>query len=307
MNIIDEKSLLTKGQITLLHNYLKLPFKLGGYASLDDVLTKLKVDVVIESGVGKHYVPGFFKEAIEFWRKEIYRLRSQNNNSQEELTNEISSLQGKINFLAEEIGEWDQMILRGQYVSERNTISLYPTNMAREYNGKRVDDLLLVTFARETMHAYFNRPRHKSFPYVPLVEEPLAELGMLLYLNDTGNKSYQWAYNDVENKNTCHRYGAKLMDRCLAESASSATRSYLESYKLRHDPFFVPEIGRDGAIDLPAQDTGDSTHIVVDGRYGHIWPCDENDWMMVVCDDDAYLYGLINRKGQELVPRYMMI
>lgn len=258
MNIIDHNSLLTTGQVSLLQDCSKLRFKLGSYNSLDDILTKRNIDVIIEPGINEHHVPDCLKEALEYWR-------DQANYGYEELSDEVEEARKKYRQLSEEVGSWRHMRLRGLYNPEKNTIILYPQEMACEYNGSRMDELLVSTLAHETMHAYFNRRGHSRYPYVPLVEEPLAEFGMLLYLRETGSTYYQWSYNDVSHKYTFYHYGANLMDRCLTEGAASTTRSYMEAYKIQLDPLMVPEKSKDGAIDLPAM-SGNNSPVKLNGN-----------------------------------------
>lgn len=99
------------------------------------------------------------------------------------------------------------------------------------YGGMRMDELLVSTLAHETMHAYFNRPGHDKYPYIYLIEEPLAEFGMLVYLHQTGSSYYNWAFNDVRGKRTCYHYGADLMALTLKAPSNSSYYKYLLGYK----------------------------------------------------------------------------
>ena len=73
MKITDSKGLLSPDQIKLLHDAASLPFSLGGFKSLDGILTTLGVNVVVEDGVHYHDIPyDFLREAEEFWRKKYY-------------------------------------------------------------------------------------------------------------------------------------------------------------------------------------------------------------------------------------------
>ncbi len=265
MNIIDQNSLLTSGQVSLLQSCSILPFQLKDYHSLDDILTKQNVDVIIESGIVTRHVPDNLLQAQYYWREEVKRLGRLVKEGHEESLDELREAKEKHGNLMAEVSLWRHMRLRGLYDPDRNAIILYPEAMAKEHKGSRIDELLVSTLAHETMHAYFNRPRHRNYPYVPLVEEPLSEFGMLLYLRETGSQYYQWAYKDVSNKRTYYRYGAKLMDRCLTEGKLSATRSYMEAYKIQLNPLMVPEQSSDGAIDLPAK-SGNYSSVNVNGN-----------------------------------------
>ena len=126
-------------------------------------------------------------------------------------------------------GEVVSVYLRGCYIPEKRVIKLYLDEMKDEYGGRRMEELIVSTLAHETMHAYFNRPGHNSYPYLVIVEEPLAEFGKLLYLKETNCVFYDWAKADVEGDKTCYRYGAKLMD--LYIGGKNQFRSILEAYK----------------------------------------------------------------------------
>lgn len=225
MNIIDKNSLLNAAQKKLLQDCAQISFNLGKFSSIDDILTKLKVDVYIEPGIVTRSIPSELYQALEYWK-----MKKDDDEAQE-----------MVKLIYKEIDFWRQMPLRGLYDPIANAIKLYPEEMHQEYGDKRMKELLVSTLVHEAMHAYFNRPRHKSFPYVIFVEEPLAEFGMLLYLYGTGSKYYNWALKDVSSKRTCYKYGANLMKQCLAEGANSPTRKYLEAYKVKLNVYDIPD------------------------------------------------------------------
>ena len=68
MNLIDSHHLLTANQTQLLHQNVGEPFSFGGFKSLDDILTQLDVDVIIEPGIVYHSVPESLKDAEAFWK-----------------------------------------------------------------------------------------------------------------------------------------------------------------------------------------------------------------------------------------------
>jgi len=68
MRIIDNSNLLTAHQPQILNQNVKKPYSFGGYNSLDDILTKLGVDVIIEKGVLYHSVPKSLNDAEAFWK-----------------------------------------------------------------------------------------------------------------------------------------------------------------------------------------------------------------------------------------------
>lgn len=196
--IQDPLILLTKEEKFLLQACLLLPFKLGPYESLGDILHDLGVRVIIEPGKPKRTIlPELLPEDIEGW-------------------------------LA--------MKLRGLYCPNEKVIKLFPENMKEEYEGKCMYELLVSTLAHEAMHAYFDRPQdNKALPYIISVEEPLAEFGMLVFLYEN-RLFYHWAQKDVCSKRTVYRYGYALMSQHLAElrdSSDTHTRRDLERYKRR--------------------------------------------------------------------------
>jgi hypothetical protein len=195
--IEDKHSLLTENELRLLQASLMLPFKLGSYESLGDILNEFGVKVIIEPGKPKRMLPPDLPpEEREFWL---------------------------------------EMKLRGLYFSDEKVIKLFPENMKDEYDGKRMKELLVSTLAHEVMHAYFDRPQRDVIPYVPSVEEPMAEFGMLLFLYEN-RLFYHWAVKDVSSKKTVYRYGYALMSQHLIELGrlkNTLTRRDLERYRRR--------------------------------------------------------------------------
>lgn len=241
MTIIDKHSLLTSSQTSLLHDCLKWPFQIANFNSLDEILTVLKVDVIIEPGTPKRVIRNYFiVEARNHLWKEANRLECEIKGDEESMRN-YREAYDKAKEMQEYFNNWLKIARRGEYRPKENIIKLYPETMSDEYDG-RMDELLVSTLAHETMHAYFNRPDCKQFPYAPFVEEPLAEFGMLLFLYDTRNKHnyYDWAYDDVANKETFYKFGAQLMDQYQAGEVR--LRQYLEKYKVKIDQYDLPII-----------------------------------------------------------------
>lgn len=212
MKLIDNHHLLTANQAQLLHRNVGAPFSFGRFNSLDDILTQLDVDVIIEPGIVYHSVPESLNELEAFW-KGLCEVHETARNIYEKIRKEKESLL--------------RMPIRGLYDPEKNCIKLYPDEMGQEYDGMRMNELLVSTLAHETMHAYFNRPGHDKYPYIYLVEEPLAEFGMLVYLHQTGSSYYNWAFNDVNSKGTCYRCGAFLMNQ-----SDPSYRNFLQKFKV---------------------------------------------------------------------------
>ena len=216
MKLIDKYHLLTANQTQLLHQNAGEPFSFGGFKSLDDILTQLDVEVIIEPGIVYHSVPESLNELEAFWKGRAERggeTRKLAKNTYEEIRKEKDEL--------------SHTLILGLYDPVKNCIILYPEAMMLVYGGKWMNELLISTLAHETMHAYFNRPGHDKYPYIYLVEEPLAEFGMLVYLHQTGSSYYNWAFNEVNSKRTCYRCGAFLMNQ-----SDPSYRNFLQKFKV---------------------------------------------------------------------------
>ena len=228
MNIIDQNALLTSEQKDLLRENANKAYSFGGFISLDDIVTRLRVDVIIEPGSPIRSVDDYYERAIMYWRRMLEQLyeKIQEDDS---LRAECRNIREKLERLEVERQAHSSMMLLGLYDSQRNVIKLFPEAMAKA-DASKMDEYLVSTFAHEVMHAYFNRPGHDKYPYAMFVEEPLAEFGMLLYLHETHSTYYDWAHDNVSNKNCCYGYGANFMYQYLGGDQS--LRKYIEEYKI---------------------------------------------------------------------------
>ena len=229
-----EDELLTKEETLLLQACTLLPFKIGRFSSIDDLLSELGVCIQIAPGIKNHVVPSELLQERDYWEKEQKKWK--------EGSPEYNEIRDTLTKIRDEISAWKDFPIRGEYLREDKIIKLYPEEMYKEYSsdggktpGLSMYSLLVSTLAHESMHAYFDRTVRHSLPYVGRVEEPLAEFGMLLYLHDTKQKYiFNWARNDVRSKRTYYRYGDALMSLHLATAnanGDSLTRSDLERYK----------------------------------------------------------------------------
>ena len=229
-----EDELLKKEEILFLQACTLLPFKIGSFSSIDDLLGKLGVCIQIAPGIESHVVPSELLQERDHWKKELEKWKEDSPEY-----NEIRDILDKI---GDEIRAWQAFPIRGEYLREDKIIKLYPKEMHEECDsdggktpGLSMYSLLVSTLAHESMHAYFDRTVRHSLPYVGRVEEPLAEFGMLLYLYETNQKYiFNWARNDVRSKRTYYRYGDALMSLHLATADAhrdSLTRRDLERYK----------------------------------------------------------------------------
>ena len=74
MNIIDQNASLTTKQKVLLTENANKTFMFGSFMSLDDILTKLNVEIHIEPGKPTRSVDDYYDRAREYWRKEYEKL-----------------------------------------------------------------------------------------------------------------------------------------------------------------------------------------------------------------------------------------
>ena len=282
-NVLGDPALVSEWQ-NLITAFAKRSFIFGGYSSIDDILDKLSVNVILESGVAKRGVPKELKDAEKFWEEEYRKLWEENSGTNNDKIRKDRQI-AEINWgmARQSIYFWEEMPLRGCYIPDENVIKLYSEEMHTEYGGKCMDELIVSTLAHEVMHAYFNRPGHNNYPYAVLVEEPLAEFGMLLYLKETNCVFYDWAKADVANKNTCYRYGANLMDQHLSVGQSSSLRNYLEAYKIMLPVYSVLEINN-GIVSLPPSQV--QINIPVSGSPTTILP----QWRDVFTYPPRYFY-----------------
>ena len=232
--IRKEDELLTKEETLLLQACTLLPFKIGRFSSIDDLLSELGVCIQIAPGIKYHVAPSELLQERDYWEKELKKWK--------EDSPEYNEIQDILEKIGNEIRAWQAFPIRGEYLSDDKIIKLYPEemHMERDRDGRKTPglsmySLLVSTLAHESMHAYFDRTVRHSLPYVGRVEEPLAEFGMLLYLHDTNQQYiFNWARNDVRSKRTYYRYGDALMSLHLNTADAkgySLTRRDLERYK----------------------------------------------------------------------------
>ena len=176
-----EDELLTKEETLLLQACTLLPFKIGSFSSIDDLLRKLGVCIQIAPGIKNHVVPSELLQEKDYWKKELTKWK--------EDSLEYNEIQDILKKIEDEISAWEDFPIRGEYLRDDKIIKLYPEEMQMECNkdgrktpGLSMYSLLVSTLAHESMHASFDRTVRHSLPYVGRVEEPLAEFGMLLYL-----------------------------------------------------------------------------------------------------------------------------
>jgi len=249
MNIIDQNALLTSKQKALLRENANKIFMFGDFRSLDDIVKRLKVDVIIEQGIPMRSVDDYYEKAIKYWRS-MYEQLYKKSQEDDTLRAECQKIEVKLGKLKKvEREAHSSMRLLGLYDSQKNAIKLFPEAMAKA-DASKMDEYLVSTFAHEVMHAYFNRPEHEKYPYAMFVEEPLAEFGMLLYLHETSSPYYEWAHNTVSDKKCCYGYGAVIMDQYMGGETSLKT--YLEEYKIPIGEYQMPDLSN-GSVTMPKE------------------------------------------------------
>lgn len=248
MMVIENHELLGEENCELLSSISATPFAFGGLASLRDIIDSCRVDVEARKGVDNCSIPKELLDLKNYWKEKLDECRERDS-----CYREISRRYEEI---CKEIFEWGEMLKLGEYISSEKKIVLYPDAM-RQCDMVHFDQLLVSTFVHETMLAYFDRDGHEMYPYIPFIEEPLAEFGMLLFLKESGHKFYGWAYDNVKNKKTCYRFGAALMDRHIKEGQNSTIRQFLEQYKVYvAERPMCPTENVDGSIIVDAPQCG---------------------------------------------------
>lgn len=257
MEIICKSALLEVEEVNMLRHYAAQPFGLGGYDSLDDIVTSLGIKVVVEEGICDNWVPDELFDASKVWEymgnsleDEVKELRKYSLKKQRYW--HARAQQKRID---EEIALWLEMDRMGYYDAEDNQIVLYP-EMVDEVTAKNAfrgivpynrycDEMvkynrfyrsawaehMLTAFVRAVMHAYFYRYGHAKAPYLPFIEEPLAEFGVLLYLKKTHSVFYHWAYADIKEMPTCHRYGTCIMEQYMDLGKSELIFDFFEHFR----------------------------------------------------------------------------
>ena len=231
VKIEDEEKLLSEEETLLLYTALILEFKLRNYVSLEDMLKKLGVHIIIDPREPERLIPPDLEKEKEFWEEKV--RKNLNDEFAKKMLEEV----------LKRIEEWGTMLVLGLYDRAKKAIFLFPNNMKKVVKGKTtLDKLLVSTLVHEATHAYFDRTPLDELPYIYSTEEPMAEFGMLLYMKETNLLDYfKWAKDYVRGKKTCYRYGYALImqyEKEIESSKTSRTREDLELYKAIWPSFF---------------------------------------------------------------------
>ena len=141
MNIIDETPLLTPAQKSLLEQSASTSFMLGDFASLDDILTKLKVDVHIEPGKPTRSVDDYYDKAGKYWRNEYEKLLEMHRRNPENEYIRKEWQRAEIKLGRSRYGREAHSLMRllGLYDIDKNAIILYPEAMA-DADASKMDE-----------------------------------------------------------------------------------------------------------------------------------------------------------------------
>ncbi len=145
MNIKDASSLLNANEVKLLKQSATLPFRLENFTSLDDLLDRLQVDVIIEPGIPVRTMPSGLEETEAYWRKKVEQLKTEieiGKTDENGLKDELENAMINHNNIQSELKSWNQMSLLGVYVAAAKKIILYPEAMRAIYQGNFMDELL---------------------------------------------------------------------------------------------------------------------------------------------------------------------
>lgn len=260
MNIIDPGNLLSKGERSALLYYLSLPFPFGSYPSLLSMAEALRLKVIVKGGIKSMPVPDELLEARCFWEARAAQLLPQitpgtyhYGRNKTLLNYRHATHQAKD--ILNEMQLWKKLPFMGCYDTTQNCIVLYPETMRNEDNKRTLRvivpcpsgcdevmknaayrnsfaEILLTTVVRSLWHAYFYESENANATqhYYPLVEAPLTEYALLLYLKLTGIPFVHWAFEDVKRMPTCHRYGITLMHLYTSQKSRERIINFIKSY-----------------------------------------------------------------------------
>jgi hypothetical protein len=213
MIIIDKDNLLSQELTDLIKDTANVPYRIEGFTCLEDLHIKEKIKVYIERKTDKIVL---HEQTLDRLAKEIDFCKS------EKRKVEIHRIRESIS----------NVIRLGEYKPQEKSIYLYfDTIMAA--GGK---NCFLTTYIHEMMHAYYDRQGHEQYPYIYEIEEPLAEAGMLLFLNKTHNQILPWAKQNVKAKFPVlkdYAYGADLYEEW--EIKHTDLEEKVEHYKNLYD------------------------------------------------------------------------
>lgn len=261
MNIIDPKHLLCNDEKRALVYYLSRPFQIGAYTSLLNMAEALKIKVIVKDEMEKATAPDELFDARCYWEGRAAQLLPQLKPHERAQTSVKKRFYleaiNQARKITDEMQLWAEVPLMGFYDLSQNCIVIYPETMRNEDRKRTLramvpysthcDDvmknatfrnsfteILLTTLVRSLWHAYFCKSEHaEQQHYYPLIEAPLTEYALLLYLKQTGIPFVHWAYEDIKRMPTCHRYGITLMHQYAHKNDRDRIKLFILSYRKR--------------------------------------------------------------------------
>lgn len=259
MNIIDPDNLLSKDERSALLYYLSLPFPFGGYPSLLSMAEALKLKVIVKGGIKNMPVPDELFEARCYWEARAAQLLPQikpgtyHRRRSKTLLNYLHATH-QAKYIQDEMQLWTELPLLGRYDTTHNSIVLYAETMRDEDRQRTLraivpyssgcdeamknaayrssfTEILLTTAVRALWHTYFYQSEETTQHYYPLIEAPLIEYALLIYLKHTGSPFIHWACEDVKRMPTCHRHGIALMHQYASANSRSRIINFISSYR----------------------------------------------------------------------------
>lgn len=257
MKIICNSALLEAEEENMLLHYAAQPFQLGGYESLDDIVTSLGTEVVMEEGRCPSWAPDELADVRDFWRFKAQTLEPQARhlNKYHHVRQHYFHALHECELAEREMALWKEMKRIGYYDQQRNRIVLFPemvdeavaanslrnTAPCNEHSDEPVRTfsfyrstwacLMLTAFVRAVLRAYFCRYSHANRPYQPYIEEPLVEFGVLLYLKSTHSVFCHWTADDIRHMPSCHHLGASIMEQWQDDRKRELIFTFLENYR----------------------------------------------------------------------------
>jgi len=184
----DPSLLLTQQEDQMLDLVDNFPYsQLKGYASLADLHAKLTV-VVEEEAPERTRTVTYHRSDIERRLGEVKLLLKDPQKCENEL---LWKLRRKLENILERMGDSDTlteeqtMTVFGEYIrhnpGDDPVVKLYIGSI-RKAAPYREDWLLAQVYVHEMHHAYYDHDHSVANAYIKEVEEPLTELGMLLFM-----------------------------------------------------------------------------------------------------------------------------
>ena len=160
-------------------------------------------------------------DILEDDKKDVQEDKSPKSSKKDTIVTTLQKIIDEIDKNIDRIGNGKPLVpnrdntLLGCYNREEKKIYLYWNNISTcaSYHNWSVENLLAIVYVHEMFHAYFHQQAGDA-TYCPIreIEEPMAELGMLLYLNNFGDSIAQQFVEEKQQGGhlAAYRYAAFL-------------------------------------------------------------------------------------------------